>query len=369
MRQPVLFRNPQSGLVEVREFTDMAVYQAWEKTRGDGGSVIISLKEFAANAQLGLLRIADPILTNLSQGYPAQEGFIGNELFPEVPVQKESGRFPAWGKEALVIPSNLKRGVGQRVVQLQTQTGWITFELDEYAEGFPVENRELSEWAGSSDQILTGRQSMVDQHIALVREQIQMTLATTDTNYETGFAISGALKQWASGGDATKDMLQLVNLVRKYNVLAPAIAWFTPTAWYLFTNNPLVVDKIRYGGEPANPAQLFMGGEAAVAKLLGVKKVLVAWSSYVTGTAGGFNQASGTPNWLWESVNGACAGVCTVGQGWMVPAFGYTYKRDNSPIVESWYDNSVKSMKYETEHFFSSAITKKDAGAMYYALA
>ena len=369
MNQRILFRNPSTGLVEIKDFSDRAKYQSYVKVYDGQGGVRIELKEFAANSQLGLLRIADPILTALSQGYPAQDGFIGDKIFTEVRVPKESGRFPAWGKEALVIPSNLKRGVGQVVAQLSNQSGWITFGLDEYAEGFPVENRELNEWAGTSDQLLTGRQSMVDQHIALVREQAQSVLATTDTVYETNFALSGAAKAWGTTGDPVKDMLQAIALVRKYNVAMPAIAWFTPTAWYLFTNNPSVFNKIKYGGTPADPAQLYMGGQKAVAQLLGVKEVVVAWASFVYGTTGGFNQAAGTADWLWEQVNGACAGVAIVGQGWMVPAFGYTYERENSPIVESWYDNSIKSMKYDSEHFFSSAITKKDAGFLYYALA
>jgi hypothetical protein len=364
----ILFRNPRSGLVEVKDFSDRAPYQSYVKTVV-GESVQIELKEFTGNSQLGLLRIADPILTTNSQGYPPQTGFIGDQLFFPLKVAKEAGRFPAWGKEALIIPSNLKRGVGQAVVRLQNQTGWIYFGLDEYAEGFNVENREINEWAGTSDQLLFGRQSMVDQHIAMVKEQAQMTLATTDTGYATGFSISGAGKDWGGVGDATKDMLQLVSLVRKTNVQPPQVAWFTPTAWYLFCNNPSVFNKIKYGGNPADPAQLYFGGEAAVARLLGVQKVLVAWASFATGTPGGFNQAAGTTDWLWESVNGACAGVAVVGQGWMVPSFGYTYQRLNSPIVESWYDNSIKSMKYDTEHFLSAAITKTDGAAMYFALA
>jgi hypothetical protein len=369
MNTQILFRNPKSGLTEVREFSEKAPYQSWVKTLDGQGNKKIELKEFAADSQLGFLRIADPILTKNSQGYPRQMGFIGDELFPSLRMQKESGRFPAWGKEALVIPSNLKRGVGQRVALMTNQTGWVTMALDEYAEGFPVENREVNEWAGSSDQLLNGRQSIVDSHIALVREQIQMTLATTASGYDTGFSLSGASKAWASSGDATKDMLQLIALVQKNNIQRPQIVWFTPTGWYLFTNNPSVFEKIKYGGEPAAPAQLYVGGQEAVARLLGVEKVVVAWASYAYGTPGGFLQTTGTVDWLWESVNGACAGCVIRGQGWMVPAFGYTYERENSPIVESWYSNETKSMRYDTEHFFASAITKKNAGGLYYSLA
>ena len=196
--QNVLFRNPKTGLVELREFSDRAPYQAWNKVRDGQGNASIELKEYAANDQLGLLRIADPILTTNSQGYPKQKGFIGDEIFPPIKVAKESGRFPAWGAESFIIPSDLKRGIGQKVVRLQNQSGWILFGLDEYAEGFNVENRELNEWAASSDQLLFGRQMMVDSHLALVREQIQSVLATTVGSYASGFVLSGAAKAWGT---------------------------------------------------------------------------------------------------------------------------------------------------------------------------
>ena len=365
MDQKVLYRNPSTDQIEVKEFTDRAAYRRYVHDPKTG---LIILKEFAADAALGNLRIADPVLTNISQGYQPQQQLIGDILFPSVRVDKETGRFPAWGKEMLIIPGNLKRGLGQPVQRMQNLTGWITLSLDEYAEGFNIENREINEWAGTGDQLLTGRQTMVDEQLRLVREQIQAVLATTVGSYATGNALSGAGKDWGGTGDCVKDMQQLVAIVRKQNSRTVDLVWFTPTAWYLFTNNPNTFNKIKYGGTPVDPAQLWIGGEAAVAKLLGVRQVVVANVSYTTGTQGGFNQAAGTTDWLWEATNGACAGCAITGLGWMVPSFGYTYERRNSPIVESWYDNSVKSMKYDTEHFFNSAVTKTDGGAMYYAI-
>ena len=363
MTQPILYRNPKSGNVELAEYSSHGAAQYWDR-----GNKAVELKEFA-DAQLGLLRIADPILTNISQGYKPQATFIGNFLFPTVKVPKESGRFPAFGEEILIIPTNLKRAVGGKVQRLNSQTGWIQLALSEYALGFDVENRELNEWAAGSEQLLVGRQNMVNGKIALLREYNQSVLATTTASYATNFALSGAGKLWATTGDPIKDMLQLIALVRKANSQQPDLVWFTPNGWYLFTNNVNVINRIKYGGEPADPAQLYTAGEAAVARLLGVNQVKVAWASDVTGTAGGFNQAAGTPEWTWEITNGACAGCCITGLGWQVPSFGYTYERDNSPIVESWYDNSVKSMKYDYEHFFDAAVTKTNGGAVYTALA
>lgn len=365
MNEKLLYRNPSTEKVEVKEFSANLPYRQWVKNP-EG---VIELKEFAGSAQLGNLRIADPILTTIAQGYPEIKNLIGDILFPSVRVAKESGRFPAFGKECFVIPTSIKRSVGGRVERMTIQQGWVQISLSEYALGFDIDNREINEWAGASGQILTTRQRYLDNKIALVREQNQMTLATTDTLYASGFSLSGASKAWATTGDAMRDMLQLIALVRKTNNQQPDVVWFTPTAWYLYCNNVSVKTSIKYGGTPEKPAQLYVGGEAAVAQSLGVAKVVVAWASYAYGSEGGFNQTPATMDYLWESINGACAGAMITGLGWGVPSFGYTYERLNSPIVESWYDNAVKSMKYDTEHFFDSAITKNDGGAMYYELA
>lgn len=367
MQPKILFRNPSTGLVEAREFADRAKYQAYVTNKETGN---IELKEYASDAPLGLVRIADPVLTTIAQGYQPQKTFIGEDLMVDVEVQKETGRFPAFGAESLLIPEGLKRGIGQKVVRLITQSGWVPFSIDEYAEGFDIDDREVNEWAAGGDQLLTARQNTVDSQIGLKMESLIMTLMTTYANYASGFYFSGASKDWTNSGDPVKDMLQLVSLVRKQNAQISGLkAWFTPTSWYLFTNNLSTVNRIKYGGTPIDPAQLYVAGEAAVAKLLGVDEVKVAWASYRYGTTGGFKQTTGTADWLWESVGNACAGVCVVGAGWMVPSFGYTYRRKGTPYVQSWYDNSVTSMKYDTHNIKTPAITKNDGGALYYNLA
>ena len=72
----------------------------------------------------------------------------------------------------------------------------------------------------------------------------------------------------------------------------------------------------------------------------------------------------------WDSVQSANAGCAIVGTGGGIEsAFGYTYERANSPVVESYYDNSTKSQVWDYEHFFDAAVTLSSAGGQYYSLA
>jgi hypothetical protein len=332
------------------------------------------VKEFA-DAQLGLLRISDPVATALVQGWMPQVSLIGDKIFTPVRFPKETGRFPAFGKEAFFIPADIKRAVGGKVQRIQTQTGYVTMSLSEYALGVSLENRERNEWAGAPDMLLNGKLNTVTSKIALYREKLQAILATTNGSYLSGLSISGASKKWGGAtptGDAVKDMLDLILLVQSYNGVRPNKVWFSPAAWALWRRNPAVLDLMKYQGTPANPAQVTYAGTAA---LLEVNECFVGYAVSGTDTStvitdGGKGKSAPVMSYLWDSVTSANAGCVIAGSGGGIePAFGYTYERINSPVIESYYDNATKSQVWDYEHFFDPAITLNSAGGQYYSLA
>lgn len=323
-------------------------------------------REFA-DAQLGLLRIADPVATGVVQGYTNAD-LVGDMLFPSLRMEKESGRFPAFGKEAFVIPANIKRSIGEKVQRINTQTGYITMSLSEYALGVAVENRERSEWAGDPDMLVNGKLLTVTEKIALYRENLQATLATTSANYGTDNKANGASLGWAGDGNPIIDMRTGWKAIRKAIGRRPNVAWFTPTAWELFINNRKVLERIVYGGAII-PATIT---PEMVASLLQVDKVIVAYAVNGTGTStdGGVKKTALTMGYVWEPSGNAFAGLAFVGKAAGIePSFGYTYERKNSPVVESYYDNATKSQVWDYEHFFDPSITLAEAGYLLYNIA
>ena len=370
MQDQIYYRNPSTGSLEVKEFSDhVASYQRYVKD-ADGRTV---LKEFASNSELGLLRIADPVSSRVVQGFPPQAGLIGDQIFTPLKMAKESGKFPAFGKEAFVIPTNIKREIGGKVQRLQVQTGSVQMALSEYALGVAIENREKNEWAGDPNMLLTAKLNTVDSKIKLLREYNQAVLATTNGSYLSGLSTSGSSKKWGGAtptGDAVKDMLDLILLVQSYNGVRPNVVFFSPAAWSLWRRNPAVLDLLKYQGTPISPAQVTQAGTAA---LLEVSKVLVGYGVSGTGgkgSGGGVGKATLTMSYIWDSVQSANAGCAIVGTaGGIEPAFGYTYERDNSPLIESYYENQTKSQVWDYEHFFDAAVTLTSAGGLYYSLA
>lgn len=371
MNEKLFYRNPSTGLLETKDFSEkIPTHQRYEKTYDVNGNQKIELKEFASDAQLGLLRIADPVSTSLVQGWMPQTELIGDQIFTPLRMAKESGKFPAFGKEAFVIPTDLKRAIGGKVARILTQSGSVQMALSEYALGTAIENRERNEWAGSPEMLLNSKLNTVASKIALLREKNQAVLATTAGSYLSGLATSGASKAWASTGDAVKDALDLILLVQQYNGVRPNVWWFSPGAWALWRRNTAVIDLMKFQGTMNSPARVTKEGTAA---LLEVQKVIVGYAVYGTGGKGGEGgkgKADLTMAYLWDSVQANNAGCAIVGTaGGIEPAFGYTYERMNSPIVESYYDNTTKSQVWDYEHFFDAAVTLNSAGGMYYSLA
>lgn len=371
MNEKLYYRNPSTGVLEIKDFAEkVPTHQRYVKEYDSEGRQTIKLKEFAADESLGLLRIADPVSTNIVQGWMPQTTFIGDQIFTPLRMAKESGKFPAFGKEAFVIPTDLKRAIGGKVARILTQSGSISMSLSEYALGAAIENRERNEWAGSPEQLLNSKLNTVASKIALLREKNQATLATTNGSYASGLSTSGAAKAWASTGDAVKDMFDLITLVQSYNGIRPNVVWFSPGAWALWRRNTSVIDLLKFTGSMNSPARVTAEGTAA---LLEVSKCLIGYAVYGSGGKGGEGgkgKADLTMAYLWDSVQANNAGCAIVGTaGGIEPAFGYTYERANSPVVESYYENQTKSQVWDYEHFFDAAVTLSSAGGQYYSLA
>lgn len=337
-------RNPESGNLETKEFAD---------------------------AQLGLLRIADPVATSLVQGYQ-NATLQGDKFLTIVPMDKETGRFPAFGKEAYVLRGDLKRAVGGKVATLQTQSGYVTMSLDEYALGVEIENRERNEWAGSPDMLVNAKLNAVTESIMLYKEYLQATALTTYTNYASGHYQSGAALAWATTGDPVVDIQNYVTIpTEKANGRGPNKIGFNPTSWRLFRNNAAVLNRIKYGGSPITPAQMSL---KAAADLLEVDEVIVckAVEGYSAALAadGAPKKSALTSRYLWEKANSSAVFGVVVGTGGGIePAFGYTWTRKNSPVVESYYKNENKSQRWDYEYFFNAAVTLNTGGAIIYSVA
>ncbi len=146
-------------------------------------------------------RVVDPILTKQVQIGPSQGEFIGNILFPPVPVALRNGRIIRFGDEAFAL-INTRRAPGARTTRRA-----VTYSSDRYSlyqdkiEGeLPIEL--LEETRNTPDlpidiQLMTI--TLAKATIDLRLEYDQLSLASDPTVYDAAFKIvlSGT-SQWSN---------------------------------------------------------------------------------------------------------------------------------------------------------------------------
>lgn len=314
---------------------------------------------FADNSQLASLRISDPVLTTIAQGY-TNEQMIASVLFPEITVQKRTGKFPAFGKEAFKI-YNTKRALRGKVAKMEVVTGSVLMELNEHALGFMIDDAELEESSltGDVNQLTGMRQKMVSDSLLVEREYNAALLATTSGNYAASNKQNGGTA-WASSGDPVADIQVWKEAIRKKIGRYPNTIVFDVVAWNLFINNQKVIDRVKYTQIP------FIDESFAANNLLKLPNVAVGKSLYGTGSTGGVGETPLTMNDIWSSVQAGNVILAHVENGYGVPSYGYCYTLQGYPVVSAYRDEGRRSNVYDEIKIYNDAITLADAGFLAY---
>lgn len=329
---------------------------------GEGGQPTGQILEFG-DSQLGALRIADPVLTTLAQGY-RNEMMIWDTLFPTIPVSKESGKFPAFGQEAF-LSYDTKRGLRQEVKKMEVKTGSVQLTLSEHALGFAIDKREEQEFAGTPEQLKTIRQMMVTDALDLEREIASATLALTNANYASANKKTGVTTWATTAGDPISDIIIGREAIRGQIGRYPNVAVFDPKAWRLFITSPTVRDymKTRFQSN----AGLLVTPEL-VAQVIEVQKVVIGRAVSGSGSSGGVGETALTMADVWSAPQAGNVVLAWVGNGFGVPGYGYTYSKLNYPQTTSYYWEPIKSTIYDEERIYDCAITLAKAGYLIYSI-
>lgn len=127
------------------------------------------------------LRVQDPVLTELAQGYHNNE-LVAETLMPTVEIEKEAGKIPTFGRLAFRLPSTVRnlRGSSNRLDP--EDIGAIDVALEEHDVEYAIDYREENEAIFSLRQFALNTTQDV---IALGREKAVATLALDESRYET----------------------------------------------------------------------------------------------------------------------------------------------------------------------------------------
>lgn len=278
------------------------------------------------------VRVINPILTTHIQGYRQAE-FIGETLFPRVPVEVSGGQILEFGKEAFMLYST-KRAPGSGTKRINFGYLGKPFALLNDALEAPVPREYLRD-AKVAPGIDLGQRAvnLVMRTILLSLEVEQATLALTAGNYDANHkvALAGADKWSDPACDVISQVSGYKESVRASVGIDPNVLVISAVAFKAAKTNPKVKEQFKYTSADSITADM-------LARALDIEKVVVGKAVSST--------AAGVISDIWGN-NAVLAYVPSAPSGMEEPSYGYTYNMVGHPLVEEpYYDNNAKSWIY-----------------------
>ena len=266
-------------------------------------------------SRLSELRIVDPVLTELARGYQ-NEAFVGTELFPIVPVTKEAGKVPQFGKEAFKL-YRTERGLGADPNRISPEgRDWIEFQTEEHAIEYPIDHREEEEDIFDHEQYAT---QLVMDVIQLRREKAIADTAQDLSIYPVTQKVTlSGTDQWTdyTNSDPIEVVKDMKSTLRKAIGREPNVLLLGPDTFSALRDHPKIIERIKYSQKGIVTTDL-------LAQIFDIERVVVG--------AGLYADEDGKFVDLWQD-NAILAYVSRRGTRFD-PSFAYTFRKKGQPVI------------------------------------
>lgn len=276
---------------------------------------------------LAALRVQDPVLTKLAQGYHNLE-LIGEVLMPTVEIDKEAGKIPKFGRLAFRLPSTVRnlRGTSNRLDPEDITA--IDVALEEHDVEYAIDYREENEAIFSLRQFALNTTQDV---IALGREKEVATLALDESKYDSGnkIALSGTSKITSKDADIFGMFDIGIRAVKRAIGRKPNVCVIAGDVWAALKEHPAVIEKLKYSQVAIVTPEVF-------GKLIGIDTVKIGEAVY---------EESNQLKDIWSDaiVLAYVAPRSTERKGTVYePSYGYTVRRQGGLFVDTYKENGGK---------------------------
>lgn len=280
---------------------------------------------------LDQVRVIDPILTQLAQGYKNAEG-VATFFGPAVSMNTRAGRTLVFGKEAFAA-QNFLRAPGSNIQKIQNEFGTRSFSLRQEAISWEIAEEIAAEAKNGAAQ-LDLRQYAAKDAANRLMQSWEITVAsavTASSAYETSCVFDLATR--ASGADqfnqATSDVEVLIDeakeAVRAQIGTYPNKMVISPDAFNALKRNKRIRDFMQRG---------VLVNEASLANIFGLDEIRVARRLKLNQTTGALENIYNNVAVLFYQPSGATDGFApALDANYGNPAFGYTYTLAGYPIA------------------------------------
>lgn len=276
---------------------------------------------------LAALRVQDPVLTKLAQGYHNLE-LIGEVLMPTVEIDKEAGKIPKFGRLAFRLPSTVRnlRGTSNRLDPADITA--IDVALEEHDVEYAIDYREENEAIFSLRQFALNTTQDV---IALGREKEVATLALDESKYDSGnkVTLSGTSKITSKQADIFAMFDTGIRAVKRAIGRKPNVCVIAGDVWAALKEHPAVIEKLKYSQVAIVTPEVF-------GKLIGIDTVKIGEAVY---------EESNQLKDIWSDaiVLAYVAPRSTERKGTVYePSYGYTVRRQGGLFVDTYKENGGK---------------------------
>lgn len=290
----------------------------------------------------------DQVLTQISVGYP-NEGLVGEQLFPPVPVKKQSDKYYVFGREGWLPEDDVRApgAIAREILGASVSTK--TYFCVEHALQIAVtdEERKNADSPLAPDRDGT---EIVTSKIMLGRERAIQTLATTAGNYAAANTVTlSGTSQWNdyTNSDPIGNLRTGKRAVHAKIFREPNTLVIPYPVMSILEDHPDFLERVKYSERAIFSPEL-------LGAVLGFGKIVVPGVGINTAALG---QAE-TLAYLWG--NDVVMAYVPARPGMKIPAYGYEFVWEGQ-VVDRWRENPRKSDIIRVSRSYDHKMTAIDA--------
>ena len=278
----------------------------------------------------------DQILTQISVAWP-NNGLVGENLFPGVPVRKQSDKYYTFGREGWLVENDF-RAPGTEANEI---TGFTlstdTYYAQEHSLQIPVPDEER--WNADSP-LAPDRDGteLVTSKIWLGREKLMKDLATTASNYSSSNTVTlSGTSQWSDyvNSDPISNLRTGKSAVHAKIFTEPNVGVIPYQVMTILEDHPDFIERIKYSERGIVSSDL-------IGAVVGIPRIIIPGVG-IASTVLGQPIAVG---YLWGK--DVILAYVPGRPGLKIPSFAYEFQWSGSPggqaqYVDRWREEKRKS--------------------------
>lgn len=291
------------------------------------------------------LRVVDPVLTNLAVGY-TNEQLVGDQLMPFVPVDKEGGKIPLFGKEHFKVYAT-ERALRAKSNRINPEDiGSVDVALDEHDLEYPIDYREDAE---SAFPLQARATNTVVEGIRLRHEAMVAGMVQNPANYAASnkIALSGTSRFTDDTSDPEGVVSDAKAAVRSKIVKEPNTLVIGYATWRVLKRHP----QLRAILSDTRPRLVQI---ADLREIFEIENIVI-------GKAVKADDAGLTSDIWGDNMVLAYVPKASGDRSPYEPSFGYTLRKKGNPVVDTRTEDGKIELIRNTD-IFRPFLLGADAG-------